>query len=79
MIRPEIRAVKSQGAALERDSRDILDIWRLLPRIEPRDAPIFIPLLRPAQDVNQSIDKDMAAYLKSDIDNTQNAATRIEF
>ena len=79
MIRPKIRAVKSQGAALERDSRDILDIWRLLPRIEPRDAPIFIPLLRPAQDVNQSIDKDMAAYLKSDIDNTQNAATRIEF
>ena len=79
MIRPKIRAIKSQGAALERHSREILDIWRLLPRIEPRDAPIFIPLLRPAQDVNQSIDKDMAAYLKSDIDNTQNAATRIEF
>jgi len=32
-------------------------------RIQACDAPIFVPLLCPAQNVDQAIHKDMAAYL----------------
>jgi len=79
MIRPKIRAIEGQGAAWERDSREIFDCWYLFSRIEARDAPIFIPLLRPAQEVNESPYKDMATYLEADIESTQNISTRIQF
>ena len=79
MIRPKVRAVECERATLKWNTRNVLYLWRFLPRIKTRDAPILIPLLRSAQDVKQPVDKDMAAYLKSDINNPQNAAAGIEF
>src|SRR5437588_10052238 len=79
MARPEVRAVESKRATRERNTRQVLHLWRFLLRIESRDAPIFVRLLRPAQDVDQSIDKDMSTDLSADINRAQNVSARIEF
>src|SRR5437016_5876395 len=79
MVRPEMPAIESERAALERDARDILDLRRLFLRIQSRDAPIFVPLLRPAQDIDRSIDENMSADLRADRNLSQNVSLRIEF
>src|SRR5436305_5276585 len=79
MVRPEMLAVESERAALERDAREVFDLRRLVPRIQSRDAPIFIPLLRPAQNIDQSINENMSADLGADRNLSQNVSLRIEF
>jgi len=47
-------------------------------RIKPGDAPILVPLLRPAQDMDQSIDKRMTADFRADAKDLENVPARIE-
>ena len=63
MIRPKISTIEGQGTAGKRNSGEIFDFREFLSGIQPRNVPILIPLLRPAQDVDRAIDKDMATYL----------------
>src|ERR1700686_1887923 len=79
MVRPEMLAIEGERAALEWNARHIFDRRRRFPRIQPRNAPILIPLLRPAQDKDASIDKNMTANLSADRDLAQNISIRIEF
>ena len=79
MIRPKVRAVECERATLKWNMRQILYFWRFLPRIQTRYAPILIPLLRPAQDVDQSIDEHMAADFRADLNNAQNLSAGLEF
>src|SRR5437588_3566225 len=79
MIRPKVCAVEGERAAGKRNTRQVLHVWRFIPRIKTRDAPILIPLLRPAQDVDRSIDKDMATDFSADINDAQNFSAGIEF
>ena len=78
MVRPKVGSVEGQRAALKRDSREVFDLRRRLPRLKACDAPIFVPLLGPAQDVEPSIDKHMATDFGSHIKNSQDIAVRIE-
>src|ERR1700726_396153 len=79
MVRPKVRAVERERATLKWNVRQVLYLWRFLPRIKARDAPILIPLLRPAQDVDQSIDEHMAADFSAGINDAQNFSAGIEF
>src|ERR1700716_4189341 len=79
MVGPEMLTVESERAALESNVREVLDLRRRFLRIQLCDAPIFIPLLRPAQNVDRAIDKNMAAYLGADRDFPQNFSIRIQF
>jgi hypothetical protein len=79
MVRPKVRAIEPERAALKRNMRDVFHLWCFLPRIKTRDAPVLIPLLRPAQDVDQSIDEYMAADFSADINDAQNFSAGIEF
>ncbi len=79
MVRPKVRAVERERAALKWNMRQVLYLWSFLPRIKTRDAPILIPLLCPAQDEDQSIDEYMAADFSADINDAQNFAAGIEF
>ncbi len=79
MIRPKTRAVEGERAAGERNMREVFHLGCFLYRVEPCDTPILVPLLRPAQEVDQSIDEHVAAYLSVDINDAQNVSTRIEF
>src|SRR3984893_7313706 len=79
MVHPKVRAIERERATLKRNMRQILYLWSFLPRIKTRDAPILIPLLRPAQDVDRSIDEYMAADFSADINNAQNFAAGLEF
>ena len=76
MIRPKVRSVEGQRAALKRDSREVFDLRRRVPRLKACDAPILVPLLGPAQDVEPPIDKHMATDLSSNIKNPQDIAVR---
>src|SRR6266403_1217612 len=78
MVRPEVRAVESKRATRERNTRQVVHLRRFLLRIESRDAPIFVRLLRPAQEVDQSIDERMAADLRTDINRAQNVSGHID-
>src|ERR1700730_6440010 len=78
MIRPEVRAVKGERSTLKWNSRHVFYRWRFLLRVETRDAPILVPLLRPAQDVDQSSDERVARDLSADVDLAQNISAPIE-
>src|SRR5260370_29317952 len=79
MVRPEVRAVESKRATRERNTRQVLHVGRLLPRVETADAPILVRFFYTAQDVNQSIDEHMSANLRANINDAQNVSARIEF
>jgi hypothetical protein len=66
MVCPEVLAIKSQRPALKGHSRQFFDTRGPFPRIEPGQAPISFVLFRPAQNVDYSINKNMAAYLSAD-------------
>jgi hypothetical protein len=78
MIRPKMLAIESKGAALEWHSGQILDLWCFFFWIQARDPPIPLPLLGPAQDVDQAFGKDVAAYLLMDRDFPKDVSLRIE-
>src|SRR5947207_11309181 len=79
MIRPKVRSVESKRAARKRDNSDILNFGGFLPRIETRDAPIFVRLLPPAQDIDRSFDEHVSADFRADINHAQNISDRIKF
>ena len=79
MIRPKVRAVECERATLKWNVRQILYLWSFLARIQTRDAPILIPLLCPAQDVDQFIDEYMPANFSADINDTQSFSAGVEF
>src|SRR3984893_5894664 len=79
MVRPKVRAIERERATLKRNTLPNPYLLSFLPRIKTRDAPILIPLLRPAQDVDRSIDEYMAADFSADINNAQNFAAGLEF
>src|ERR1700745_524434 len=66
MVRPEVRAIKSQRTALKWNFSQIQDFIRPL-QIQTGDTPVFVPLLRSAQNVNGAAEKGMSANLGSDI------------
>ena len=78
MICPKVCAIESQGATWKRDSSEIFDFRLLLPRIETGDAPILVPLLRPAQEIDRPMDEDMAADLGAYVKNPEDVSLRIE-
>jgi hypothetical protein len=78
MIRPETFALKSEGAALERDSRQLFDLWLCFARIQARNPPIALALLGAAEDIDQAIDENMAAYFRVDRNFAQRVSLRIE-
>src|SRR5205807_2419985 len=78
MVRPEEFAVEGERTAGKWNARQVLYLRRFLPWIESPDAPIFVRLLRTAQEVDQSIDDDMSADLSADINRAQNVSARIE-
>jgi hypothetical protein len=78
MIRPKVRAVESERAALKRNVREIFDLRRRFTGVEPGDAPILVPLLRPAQDMDQPSDERMPADFRADRKDLENVPLRIE-
>ena len=78
MICPEIRAIEGERSAGEWHPRQILHLGRFFPRVKPRDAPIFIWIFYPAEDVDHSVNKDMTADLRADIDGAQDPPIWIE-
>jgi hypothetical protein len=79
MIRPKVRAIKSQRATGERHNRDVFDLRLFFSRIESRDGPALTVLFGPAQDVDHSINKCVARYLGTNVDNANDIANRIQF
>jgi len=72
----KLRAVEGERAALERNTRRVIDLRRRLPGVEAGDAPVLVPQLCPAQDIDYSINKNMAEYLSADIDDAQDVPLR---
>ena len=79
VVRPKEFAVKGEGTAGKRDTRQVFYLRRFLPRIETRNAPILVRNFLSAHDVDQSIDEHMAADFGADINDAQNVPAGIEF
>src|SRR3712207_47749 len=79
MIRPELLPIERQRARRERNPREVFDSGRPVAKINPRDAPLFrfarrIGILLPADDVEHSVGKGVAANLSAGIDRAQDRA-----
>jgi hypothetical protein len=78
MVRPEVRAIESQRTALKRNFRQIQECTGRF-QIQTSDTPVFVALLRSAQNVNGAAKKGMSANLGSNVILLQDISASIEF